>query len=131
MINIKIKVDLQSLSLEFGNKHILFLQMQMNELIKIIYNFKINNIYTIMCNIASRANLILTESKLWEFDESKIINWLILKVYMRYLIIMEFIIGHDVSNLMKKIDPDLNYGIDFMYITKLDLEKIQTEDVII
>lgn len=127
----KIKVDLQALSLEFGNKHILFLQMQMNELIKITYNFKINNIYNIMCNIASRANLILTESKLWEFNESKIINWLILKVYMRYLMIMEFIIGHDVSNLMKKIDPDLNYGIDFMYITKLDLEKIKTEDVII
>lgn len=99
----EINTNLQFLSLEFGNKHIMFLQIQMNELMKIMYNFQINKIYNIMCNIASRANLILTESKLWEFSKEKIINWLILKVYMRYLIILEFIIGHDVSNIMKKL----------------------------
>lgn len=123
--------DLQFLSLEFGNKHIMFLQMQMNELMKVMYNFKVNKIYEIMSNIACRANLILTESKIWDVDNNKIIYWLISKVYMRYLIIMEFIIGHDMSDLMKKIDPDLNYSIDFMYITKLNLNKLTSSDVII
>lgn len=123
--------DLQFLSLEFGNPHMLFLQMQMCELMKVIYNLKVNKIYEIMSNIAGRANLILTESKLWEVDKQKVRYWLIAKVYMRYLIIMEFIIGHNVSDLMKKIDPDLNYGIDFLYITQLNLSKLTSSDVII
>lgn len=124
-------VNLQMLSLEFGNPNILFLQMQMNELVHILYNLNISKIYEIMSNIANRANLIVTESKLWEVDQPKVINWLILKVYMKYLIILEFILGHEVSDLMKKLDPDLNYSIDFMYLSKIDLSQLTASDVII
>ena len=88
-------------------------------------------IYSGLNSLAKEANGIINNQKLWEFDEKKIIAFLECKLYMKYMLICEYILGHDIEIITTKLKMEMWSSLINMYSDDLAIDQLDVQDVIL
>ena len=104
--------------------------LYITEIYNIRKNLQINKIYNILLSLANLANNLITKNKLWEYDANKEILILKCHVIMENMIIIEYILGHDVKLILSKLNiKDINMSI--MYNQQFSINNLTNKDVLL
>jgi methionyl-tRNA synthetase len=118
------------LSLEF-NQDSKYLQKLIFQIKEIQSSLDISKLYPLLLQLATYSNQLINQFELWKCDYTKVEYILKLTVYMKYMIIIEYILGHDVNKIIKITNLCIDASLHIVHDQKFIIDNLTASDILI